>query len=80
MKAGDDAAAVRGREPIGEVKDHAREEARFGYAEQKTQNEKAGRSVNERERARNQTPADHDAGYPSPRTNSLQDQIARHLQ
>jgi len=71
---------VRGREPVGEVKDHAGKEARFGKAEQKTQDKEAGRPVDECKGARNQTPADHHAGDPSPRADPLEDQIARHLQ
>src|SRR5215472_13125783 len=73
-------AVMRGREPVCEIKDHAREEARFGKAEQKAQDEEAGRPVDECKGAGNQTPADHHAGDPSPRADPLEDQIARHLQ
>jgi len=73
-------ARCEGWEPVSEIKDHTGEEARFGEAEQKTQDEKADRSVDERKPARNQAPADHDAGYPSPRSDPLEDQIARYLQ
>jgi len=45
---------MRGREPIGEIEDHAGEEARFGKSEQKTQDEKADRPADEGKRARNQ--------------------------
>src|SRR6478672_10062144 len=55
-------------------------EARFGEPEEKTQSEKADRSVDERKRARNEAPGHHYAGNPEPRADPVEDQIARHLQ
>ena len=71
---------MRGREPIGEIEDHAGEEARFDKSEQKTQDEKADRPANEGKRARNQAPGHHYAGNPAPGADPIEDQIARHLQ
>jgi hypothetical protein len=73
-------ATMRERKPVSEVKDHAGEEPRFGEAEQKAQDEKADRPAAERKRPRNQAPADHHAGDPTPRADAVEDQIARHLQ
>ena len=79
-KAGDDARAMQRREPIGEIEDHAGEEAGLGETERKPQDEEADRPLGEREGARNQAPADHDAANPTARPDLLEDQIARHLE
>jgi hypothetical protein len=73
-------ATMRGWEPVSEIEDHAGEEARFGEPEEKTQGEKADRSVDERKRAGNQAPDHHYAGNLAPRADPVEDQIARHFQ
>ena len=66
--------------PIGDEKDHAGEEAGFGGAKQETQHQEGSRSANQRERAGDEAPRDHDAGDPGARAKPLQSQIARHFQ
>src|SRR4029077_4531966 len=79
-EAGDDARAMQRRETIGEIENNAREEPARAEPKGKPQNDEAERPPGEHERARNQTPADHDAADPAARPDLLENQIARYLE
>ena len=72
--------AVLGRKPGGEKERHARKEPGFRDPEQKTQAVKAVRPDHESGRRRHHAPADHDAGEPAPRAETIEHQVARHLE
>ena len=60
----DDLGALLGREPVGEIEDHAREEPRLGGAEQEADDVEADRAAHERHRGGHDPPGDHDAPDP----------------
>src|SRR5580704_6746057 len=68
------------REPVGEIENHAGEEAGLGEPQGEPQDDEADRPPGEDEGARHQAPADHDAANPAARSDLLEDQIARHLE
>jgi len=76
----DDGGAVARRIPIGEIEDHAGEEAGFGNAQQEAQHQERGRPADQGEGRRDEAPADHDARDPGARAEALQGEVARHLE
>ncbi|MNL08880.1 hypothetical protein D3C87_1296170 [compost metagenome] len=75
-----DPAAPGGGEPVGQVQDDSREEARLRHAEQKPQHIERGRRLNKHHGGRDQAPGNHDAGDPPPGAHAVQDHVARHLE
>ena len=76
----DDARAIGRGEPEREKEDHAGEEARLGDAEQQPHDVEARLAAHEGLRAGDQAPGEHDAGDPAPRAETVERQIARHLE
>ena len=74
---GDDVGAAVGGEPVGEVEDHAGEEAGFGDAEQAGAwcRTRPGRA-DERGAAGDDAPGDEDAADPDARADLVQDEVA----
>ncbi|MNX68902.1 hypothetical protein D3C86_1001020 [compost metagenome] len=72
-------AAHGAGKPVGEVEDHAGEEAGFGHAQQKAQDVEAGFSVGEDHGGGDQAPGDHDPAHPQAGADAVQDQVARHF-
>ena len=73
--------AVRGRDPVGQVEDHPREEAGFGDARGARATAMNDRtSVMNIVAHRDETPADHDAGDPAAGADAFQDEVARDLE
>jgi hypothetical protein len=72
--------AIGRREPIGQIKNDAGKESRLGGADEKAHDEEAQRAGDEHHRNRQYAPARHDARDPAPRTEALQQQIARHFE
>jgi hypothetical protein len=79
-EAGDDAGAMMRWEPVGEIEDHAGEEAGLGKAEGEPQDKEADWPLGEGEATGYDAPADHDPGNPPAGADLFQDQVARHLQ
>ena len=72
--------AMRGRDPVGEIEDHAREETGLGDAKQHAEQVEARHATGEHHRHRDHTPADHDSRDPAARSHAFEDQVARHLE
>jgi hypothetical protein len=72
--------AVLGRKPSGEKERHPRKEPGFRYPQQKAQPIKAVRPNHESGRRRHDAPTDHDAGEPTPRAETVKQEIARHFE
>src|ERR1700675_487042 len=66
--------------PIGEVKDDASKEAGFGNPQQGAHNGKTRRPSDHCSQAREDPPADHDAGDPYSGADLFQDHVARDLE
>ena len=71
---------VFARKPVGEVEQHAREEAGLGHAEQEPDDGEARRVVDEGHDGGEDAPRDHDARDPYPRADLFHDYVARHLE
>ena len=65
---------------MGEIEDHAREEARLRDAKQEAQRVEADRRPDEQHAAREGSPGHHDARDPPARADPLQDEVARDLE
>ncbi|MNT10340.1 hypothetical protein D3C72_1451650 [compost metagenome] len=76
----DHLAAAVGREPVGQVQDHAGIETRFGEAEQEAHHVELGRRLHEHEQRRDDAPGDHDPRDPDARADLVHQQVARHLE
>jgi len=68
------------REPVGDVEDHAREEAGFRDAEQEAEHQERRRPGDQRAGRRHKPPADHDPRDPRARAEPLQREVARHFE
>jgi hypothetical protein len=79
-KSRQEAGAIFGRIPIGEIEDDAGEEAGLGDAEQEAQDIEARDAADHRHQRRDDTPAHHDAGDPAARAEFLQREVARNLE
>ncbi len=76
----DDARPLARREPIGEIEDDAGEEAGFGDTEQEAHDVEARLPADQGHGGGDDPPAHHDARDPDARAESLQREIARHLE
>ncbi len=72
--------ALRLREPVGEIKHHARKEPGLRNAEQEAQAIKAPRPLRERHRHGDKSPGEHDAEHPQPRADLFQNHVRRHFE
>src|SRR5260370_8068949 len=72
-------ALARG-EPVGEVKDDAREKSGFRDAEQKAQQVEAFGAARQHHRHRDDTPRNHDSADPDTRADPPQHEIAGYLE
>ena len=77
---GDDPRAIGAGEPVGQVQDHAGEEAGLEQAEQEAHDEEAGFAAHEGHSGRREAPGNHDAGDPDPRAKPIQHQVAGHFE
>jgi hypothetical protein len=77
---GGDAPAPRGRVPIGQVQDDAREEPGFGRAQQEAQDVEHVHAGHEHHAGGNDAPGDHDARDPDLRAHFVQDDVAGNLE
>src|SRR6185295_5735814 len=66
--------------PVGQIVDHAREEARLGQAEQHAHRVEAPHPLHEDHAHRHEAPDDHDARDPDPRADLPQDHVAGDLE
>src|ERR1700730_359783 len=76
----DNAGAVFGGEPIGEIKDHAGEKPGFSNTEKKSEHQKADWAGDKRHRSRDQTPRNHDPRDPDTCAGLFQNDVARHFE
>ncbi len=76
----DGAAAVRGRKPVGEIKDDAGKESGLGHAQQEAQHDEADRPGGRGHQAGDDAPGDHDASDPYARAGTMQDHVAGHFE
>ena len=74
------AAALAGWEPVGEVEDHAGEEAGLGHAQQEAHGVEAQRAGHEQRAGRDDPPRDHDARDPLARPEAVQREVAGDLE
>ena len=77
---GNDRAAPRAWEPIGQVQDDAGKEAGLEGTEQEAQDIELQRRLHEHQNGRAKAPAHHDAEQRLARADLLQHQVARHLE
>ncbi len=75
----DDPRPVGRGEPVGQVEDHAREEAGLGDAQQEAQADERPGPLHEGHGGGDQPPGRHDPGDPEPRPEALQHQVAGDL-
>ena len=68
------------REPVRQVQDHAREEARLGGAEQEAHDVEARRPLHERGAGGDDPPGEHDPRDPLARAELVQREVARDLE
>ena len=78
-EGGQDARAVLGRQPVGQVQDCAGEKSGLRRTEDEAHRVERVRPDHERHAGRDQPPADHDPGDPAPGADLLQRQVARHF-
>ncbi len=77
---GEDAGAILGRIPVGEIEDDAGKEPRFRHAEQETQHVETGGAADQRHQRRDDAPGNHDARDPAAGADLVQDDVAGHLE
>jgi hypothetical protein len=68
------------REPVGEVQDHAREEAGLGDAEEEAEDVEHRRPRGEHEQRGHDAPGHHDPRHPPSRSDLVHDQVRGHLE
>ena len=74
------AGALAGREPVGEVEDHAGEEAGLRHAQQEAHGVEAHGAGHEQRAGRDDPPRDHDARDPLARAELVQREVAGDLE
>ena len=77
---GDGAGPFFGREPIGEIEDHAGEEAGLGDAEEETQGVEGVRAFDQTHAGGDDAPGDHDAGDPKAGADLAKEEIAGQIE
>ncbi len=75
-----DARAVLGRKPVGQIKDDAREKPGLGHAQKKTDRHERDRADRQRHAGGYDAPGDHDPANPPARPKPLQRQITGHFE
>ena len=80
VEQAEDLGPLLRREPVGQVEQHAGEEAGLGDAEQHPQQRERGVALHEGHGGGEQAPGHHDARQPDPRPDPVQDQVARQLE
>ena len=76
----DDACAVTHREPVGEVQNDRREEARFSHTQQEAHDQEAFWALNQCHAGGDQPPSEEDAGNPAARTDFRHEQVAGYFE
>ncbi len=76
----DDAGAIGGGKPVGQIQDDAGKEAGLRRAEQEAHHQETGRAGHEDHADRHDAPRHHDPRNPAPRADLLHDQVAGHFE
>ena len=80
QESGKGPRAMLGGKPIGQVEEDAGKKSGFGKTQKESKGNKARPVPGDRHQAGNDAPAHHDPGDPEPRSDAVQDVIARYLE